>query len=83
VESKEYEGVPVWAKNHRREAGNGEDLNLVSNDLDIIIQDDINLMKKMKSYRGIRHENGKKVRGQRTRSNGRRGLTVGVQRKKE
>jgi small subunit ribosomal protein S13 len=26
---------------------------------------------------------GKKVRGQRTRSNGRKGLTVGVQRKKE
>ena len=83
VESKEYEGVPVWAKNHRRDAVNGEDLNLVSNDLDIIIQDDINLMKKMKSYRGIRHELGKKVRGQRTRSNGRRGLTVGVQRKKQ
>ena len=83
VESKQYDGVPAWAMNHRRESVSGEDLNLVSNDLDIMIQDDINLLKKMKAYRGIRHETGKKVRGQRTRSNGRRGLTVGVQRKKE
>lgn len=83
VESKSYEGVPVWAMNHRNEVVSGDDFNLVSNDLDIMIQDDINYMKKMKSYRGMRHEMGKKVRGQRTRSNGRKGLTVGVQRKKE
>ncbi|MEM0158127.1 MAG: 30S ribosomal protein S13 [Thermoplasmataceae archaeon] len=83
VESKGYEGIPEWALNHRAEFTTGEDLNLVTNDLDIQIQDDINLMKKIKSYKGVRHEKGKKVRGQRTRSNGRKGLTVGVQRKKE
>lgn len=83
VESKEYEGVPVWALNHRAEMVTGDDINVVSNDLDQIITDDINLMKKIKTYRGVRHERGKKVRGQRTRSNGRKGLTVGVQRKKE
>ena len=32
----------------------------------------------IRCYRGIRHEQGQKVRGQRTRSNGRTGLTVGV-----
>ena len=83
VESRDYEGIPSWALNHRRELVTGDDINLVSNDLDQIIQDDINLMKKVKMYRGVRHERGKKVRGQRTRSNGRKGLTVGVQRKKE
>ncbi len=83
VESKDYEGIPSWALNHRRELVTGDDINVVSNDLDQIIQDDINLMKKVKMYRGVRHERGKKVRGQRTRSNGRKGLTVGVQRKKE
>ena len=83
IDSKQYEGIPGWAFNHRGEMVSGDDLNLVSNDLDIQINDDINAMKKVKSYRGVRHEKGKKVRGQRTRSNGRHGLTMGVQRKKE
>ncbi len=83
VESKEYEGMPVWALNHRKEIVTGLDLNLVSNDLEVQVNDDINLMKKMRSYKGIRHEQGKKVRGQRTRSNGRKGLAIGVIRKKD
>ena len=40
-------------------------------------------MKKIRCYRGIRHETGQKVRGQRTRSNGRTGLTLGVSRKRK
>ncbi len=83
IDTKQYEGIPAWAYNHRDEMVTGEDLNLVTNDLDLQISDDINAMRKVKSYRGVRHEKGKKVRGQRTRSNGRRGLTVGVQRKKD
>jgi small subunit ribosomal protein S13 len=83
VEAKEYEGIPEWALNHRREIVTGKSLNLVSNDLDIQVQDDINAMKKMRSYKGVRHEKGHKVRGQRTRSNGRRGLAIGVIKNKE
>lgn len=83
IDTKQYEGIPTWAYNHREEMVSGEDLNLVTNDLDLQIEDDINAMKKIKSYRGVRHEKGKKVRGQRTRSNGRHGLTVGVQRKRD
>ncbi len=83
IESREFSGIPSWALNHRGELVSGEDINVVSNDLDQAVNDDINLMKKIKTYRGVRHEKGKKVRGQRTRSNGRKGLTVGVQRKKE
>jgi|ACXJ01.1.fsa_nt_gi SSU ribosomal protein S13P len=83
IESREFDGIPSWALNHRSELVSGEDINVVSNDLDQAVNDDINLMKKIKTYRGVRHEKGKKVRGQRTRSNGRKGLTVGVQRKKE
>ncbi len=83
IEKKEYEELPVWALNHRNEPITGTDYNLVSNDLSMQIQDDINYMKKMKSYKGIRHETNHKVRGQRTRSNGRRGLSMGVTRKRE
>jgi small subunit ribosomal protein S13 len=45
--------------------------------------EDINILRKIRCYRGIRHETGQKVRGQRTKSTGRTGITVGVKRKKE
>jgi len=83
VENKEYADMPVWLLNHRKDITTGKDFNLLSNDLDLQVNDDINLMKKMRSYRGIRHEQGHKVSGQRTRSNGRKGLSIGVVRKKE
>ena len=83
VENKEYDRMPVWLLNHRKDIATGKDLNLLSNDLKLQINDDINLMKKMRSYRGLRHEQGHKVRGQRTRSNGRHGLSMGVIRKKQ
>lgn len=83
VEKREYEEIPSWVLNHRRETVSGNDYNLVTNELSIQIQDDINYMKKMKSYKGIRHETHHKVRGQRTRSNGRKGLSIGVVRKRE
>ncbi|NIP35130.1 MAG: 30S ribosomal protein S13, partial [Thermoplasmata archaeon] len=35
-----------------------------------------------RAYKGIRHERGHKVRGQRLKSNGRTGLVLGVTRKK-
>ncbi len=83
VESRQYEGVPEWMLNHRFDQTTGTSQNLISTDLDTQLTDDINFMKKIKSYKGIRHDKGKKVRGQRTKSNGRKGLSVGVQRKKE
>src|SRR5213076_1268622 len=57
------------------------DLHLTGADVEIRRRDDINRMKMIRSYKGVRHETGQKVRGQRTRSNGRTGLTVGVTKK--
>src|SRR5205823_3428254 len=57
------------------------DLHAVGADVEIRRRDDINRMKMIRSYKGVRHETGQKVRGQRTRSNGRTGLTVGVTKK--
>ncbi|MEM2618451.1 MAG: 30S ribosomal protein S13, partial [Candidatus Hadarchaeales archaeon] len=42
---------------------------------------DIGRERKIRSRRGIRHELGLPVRGQRTRTTGRKGLSVGVMRK--
>ncbi|MDR1690957.1 MAG: 30S ribosomal protein S13 [Candidatus Methanoplasma sp.] len=75
------EYAPHWAINRQMDYETGADMHLFGNDLDIIQKDDVNRMKMIRCYRGIRHETKHKVRGQRTRSNGRKGLTIGVQRK--
>ena len=76
------EYAPQWAINRQNDYETGDDMHLLGNDLDLIQKDDINRMKMIRCYRGIRHEGHHKVRGQRTRSNGRHGLTMGVTRKK-
>ena len=76
-----FEYAPPWAVNRQMDYETGADMHLIGNELDIIQKDDINRMKMIRCYRGIRHETKHKVRGQRTRSNGRKGLTIGVQRK--
>jgi len=73
--------APHWAGNRQMDYETGADMHLIGNDLDMIQKDDVNRMKMIRCYRGIRHETKHKVRGQRTRSNGRKGLTLGVQRK--
>ena len=70
--------VPHWMVNRPNDWEAGADLHVYSSDIDLRLRDDINRMKMIRCYRGIRHEQGQKVRGQRTRSNGRTGLTVGV-----
>ncbi len=82
IEEKIEELLPGWMMNHRKDYFTGEDRHVLSTELDLQKQDDINRLKRIKSYRGIRHEKGLPVRGQRTRSNGRRGLAVGVTRRK-
>ena len=70
--------VPPWLLNRRNDPESGDDYHRTGPDLDAALRKDINLMKKIRCYKGVRHETGQKVRGQRTRSNGRSGLTVGV-----
>ncbi len=76
------ERIPEWMVNRRHDYDTGEDYHLMGNDLKMILEDDINRLKKIRCYRGMRHATGHKVRGQRTYSNGRRGLALGVSRKK-
>jgi small subunit ribosomal protein S13 len=66
--------------NHRRDYETGENMHFVSTDIDIRLRDEINIMKKIRSYRGVRHEAGLRVRGQRTKTHGRVGLALGVSR---
>ena len=75
--------LPVWMVNRRGDMNTGADRHFMGMDLSMTLREDLDLMKKMRSYKGIRHERGLRVRGQRTRSTGRTGAIVGVSRKKE
>lgn len=82
VHSVHTQKVPEWILNRKKDPETGESRHLVSSDLKIQGKRDVDLMKKIKSYKGMRHAWGLKTRGQRTKSTGRKGKTVGVHRKK-
>ncbi|PUA32665.1 MAG: 30S ribosomal protein S13 [Candidatus Terraquivivens tikiterensis] len=73
-------GIPDWMIN-RNSPAPVEKKHLLGADLDFAIKEDIRREIMIKSWRGIRHSLGLKVRGQRTRTTGRTGTAVGVSRK--
>lgn len=73
--------IPVWMTNRPKDIYTGEARHVLGPDVAMTLEEDLNLLKKIRAYRGIRHETGQKVRGQRTKSTGRTGLIVGVKRK--
>jgi small subunit ribosomal protein S13 len=52
------EYAPNWAINRQADYETGEDQHVVSTDLDIVLKDDINRLKMIRCYRGVRHESG-------------------------
>ncbi len=77
--------IPNWLLNRKKDPETGEDKHIITGDLDFIQSNDVKMMKKTKSYKGLRHQWGLPVRGQKTKSNFRRNkgkVSLGVQRKK-
>lgn len=74
-------GIPVRMVNRRKDIETGRDMHLTGPDLVLKIKSDVDLMKDIKSWKGVRHSLGLKVRGQRTRTTGRSGKAVGVKKK--
>ncbi|MFW9918413.1 MAG: 30S ribosomal protein S13 [Candidatus Thorarchaeota archaeon] len=74
--------MPDWYVNRPRDRMSGRMLHLIGSDLDFANKNDIDRLKRIKSWRGTRHSLGLKVRGQHTRTTGRGGAAVGVSRKK-
>ena len=64
--------VPTYLFNRQKDLESGEDKHLIANDLEFAVEFDIKRLKKIKSYRGLRHLIGLPMRGQRTKSNFRR-----------
>ncbi len=72
------ERVPSWMVNRQNDFFSGETTHVTGSDLEESRRHDINRMKMISSYKGVRHKRGKKVRGQRTKSTGRTEGTIGV-----
>ncbi len=64
--------APAWILNRRKDPETGEDKHLIGSDLIFTHDNDLKEMKKMRSYRGVRHMLRLPSRGQRTKSNFRR-----------
>ena len=73
---------PVWMLNRRKDPQSGENLHLLTSDLTLKQREDIDLMREIRSWKGERHSQGLKVRGQRTKTTARKGRSVGVSRRR-
>ncbi|MDQ3872855.1 MAG: 30S ribosomal protein S13, partial [Thermoproteota archaeon] len=78
VKNPSKSGVPEWYVNRRKDIDTGSHQHLITSDLDFAISNDIDREKNVMSWRGYRHMFGLRVRGQCTRTTGRRGGAVGV-----
>jgi small subunit ribosomal protein S18e len=74
--------IPNWFLNRQKDIVDGKYTQLLANALDNKFREDIERLKKIRAHRGLRHYWGVKVRGQHTKTTGRRGKTVGVAKKK-
>ncbi|MBS3080865.1 30S ribosomal protein S13 [Candidatus Pacearchaeota archaeon] len=79
--------LPFFLLNRKKDFGTGENYHLLTTNLDMKKEFDIRRLKKIRSYRGLRHALGQPVRGQRTKSHfrARKGKksVVGVKKKRE
>jgi small subunit ribosomal protein S13 len=71
-------GMPDWYLNRRKDMETGSNRHLLTSELDFMISNDIEREKSVMSWRGYRHMFGLRVRGQCTRTTGRKGGAVGV-----
>ena len=78
ITSTSKAALPRWYYNRRNDPETGEARQLLGSDLDFVQRNDIEDEKNIQSWKGVRHGLGLKVRGQRTRTTGRKGRTVGV-----
>ncbi|KAK2962243.1 putative 40S ribosomal protein S18 [Blattamonas nauphoetae] len=74
--------IPEYFLNHRRDIKEGTSSHAISQQVDVHVRDAIERLKKIRAHRGMRHSNGWRVRGQHTKTTGRRGKIMGVTKKK-
>lgn len=75
--------IPEYLKNRRKDFEGGGNKHIIGSELELRKEFDIKRLKKIKSYRGLRHSVGLPLRGQRTRSHFRKNRARGVGIKKK
>jgi len=65
--------IPEWFLNSQKDHKDGKFTQTVSNQLDTKLRDNFERMKKIRLHRGLRHYWNIRVRGQHTKTTGRRG----------
>ncbi len=70
--------IPSWFLNRQKDFATGKYSQVFSNGLDSKLRIDIERLKKMRIHRGLRHWWNIRVRGQHTKTTGRKGRTVGI-----
>jgi small subunit ribosomal protein S13 len=81
IQTPREHGVPGWLLNRQKDLETGKDKHLVGSDLTFAVKQDIEREKDLYTWKGFRHIYAKKVRGQSTRTSGRKGMTMGVAKK--
>ena len=76
-------GICEYMVNRQKDPETGETIHRLSSELMFTKKTDIDAMRKIQCYKGVRHQLGLPVRGQRTRSSFRTGARVGVVKKKK
>merc|ERR1711974_331699 len=71
--------IPTWFLNRQRDIVDGKDNQVLANGVDSKLREDLERLKKIRAHR---HYWGLRVRGQHSKTTGRRGRTVGVSKKK-
>ncbi|RKF74612.1 40S ribosomal protein S18 [Golovinomyces cichoracearum] len=74
--------IPAWFLNRQRDIVDGKNFQILANGVDSKLREDLERLKKIRAHRGLRHYWGLRVRGQHSKTTGRRGRTVGVSKKK-
>ncbi|UYV60148.1 RpS18 [Cordylochernes scorpioides] len=74
--------IPDWFLNRQKDVKDGKYNQVTSSALETKLREDLERLKKIRAHRGLRHFWGLRVRGQHTKTTGRRGRTVGVSKKK-
>ncbi|KAL3315161.1 ribosomal 40S subunit protein S18B [Cichlidogyrus casuarinus] len=74
--------IPDYFLNRQRDIVDGKSSQIMSSGIEGKLREDTERMKKIRIHRGLRHYWGLRVRGQHTKTTGRRGHTIGFSKKK-
>jgi small subunit ribosomal protein S13 len=74
--------IPLWMLNRRKDVETGNDMHLHGAEWVFYVGNDIKIMKKIKTFKGMRHAAGQPVRGQSTKAHFRHGTSLGVTKNK-